>query len=153
MTDLRSDWEDGGDWSGGDSAEADQPDALAELATAAEGLLVMSESDHPLEPFRWSAADPITPETLLAYLQLPIDTPIETRSLEAFFDPLAQDREWFDDEQRVIATRFAALRDLIADRLRDVTVYQVGTTRITALIIGRDPSDEFVGLRTSLIET
>ncbi|HWQ15685.1 MAG TPA: nuclease A inhibitor family protein, partial [Roseiflexaceae bacterium] len=127
--------------------------ALAAIAAAAQGLLVPSESDYPLVPFRWEGQAPLTPAALLAHLGLPPDTPVETRTLEAFFDPLARTADWMDEGQRAQAARFAALRDLIAARLRDVVVYRVGRVRITVLIAGQDAAGATVGLRTTLIET
>jgi O-acetyl-ADP-ribose deacetylase (regulator of RNase III) len=136
-----------------DSQTVPQPDALTAITAAAEGLLVMSESDHPLTPFTWPGPGPLTPATLLAHLGLPPDTPAETRSLDAFLGPMAAQHDWFDDAQRAAAVHFAALRDLIAARLTDVRVYRLGRIQITAIIVGVDAAGETVGLQTMLIET
>jgi hypothetical protein len=127
--------------------------ALAELTAAADGLLVPSESDYPFVPFRWEGSGPLTPVALLAHLELPPDTPVETRAPETFFAPLTRIAEWMDEAQRAQAARFAALRDLIVARLRNAAVYRVGRVRITVVIAGQDAADTIVGLRTTLIET
>lgn len=129
------------------------PGALAALAAAADGLLVPSESDHPLEPFRWDGPGPLTPAALLARRGLPPDTPVETRDLAAFLDPLAAAHDWLDANQRAAAARFAALRELIAATLSDVRVYRVGRIQISAIIAGTDSAGDTVGLETTLIET
>ncbi|MEN9937677.1 MAG: hypothetical protein RLZZ387_4256 [Chloroflexota bacterium] len=148
MSDLREEWEDpGDDWG------APPFDTLAELTAAADGLLVTSEADHPLEPFRWPGPDPITPEALRDSLGLPPDAPAEVVSLDAFFSPLASSQEWFDDAQRATAARFATLRDLIADRLTDVAVYRLGRIEVAVIIAGRDQAGATVGLRTTQVET
>ena len=134
-----------------ETAPAD--DTLAEIAAAADGLLVPSESDYPLEPFRWQGEGPLTPDSLRAHLELPPDAPVETRTLDAFFGPLARVADWMDEEQREQAARFAALRDLIAARLRDVAVYYAGRVQVTVVIAGQDPAGATVGLRTTLIQT
>lgn len=132
---------------------APSSDDLADLTAAAAGLLVMSESDYPLTPFRWPGPGPLTPQALLAHLGLPPDTPVETRSLDDFLGPMATEQDWFDDAQRAAAARFAALRDLIAARLADAVVYRLGRIQITAIIAGADAAGNTVGLQTTLIET
>ena len=125
---------------------------LAAISAAAEGLLVPSESDAPLTPFRWEGPGPLTPEGLLAQLKLPPDAPVERRSLGQFFAPLATPADWMDDGQRAQAARFAELRDLIARELADVAVYRLGRTRIAVVIAGA-AGGATVGLRTTVIET
>jgi hypothetical protein len=146
MTDLRDDWEDLGD-------TAPPPDALTTLGAAADGLLVMSESDYPLEPFRWPGPGPLTPAALLAHLGLPADTLVEARTLDAFLGPMADGQDWMDAAQRAAAARFAVLRGQIAALLADVVVYRLGRIQITAIIVGRDADGHTVGLQTTLIET
>jgi hypothetical protein len=146
MTDLRTDREN-------QEPPAPPPDALAALTAAAAGLLVPSESDYPLSPFRWPGPAPLTPAALLAHLGLPPDTPIETRTLDAFLGTLAATYDWMDADQRAAAARFATLRDLIAATLSGVVVYRVGRIQITAIITGVDAVGNTVGLRTTLIET
>lgn len=65
-------------------------DAILVLATSAEGLLVPSERNAPLEPFRWGGEGPLTSESLLTAFDLPLDTPVETRTLYEFFAPLTR---------------------------------------------------------------
>lgn len=127
--------------------------ALAALTAAAQGLLVPSEGDYPLESFRWAGPGPLTPAALRAQLGLPPDAPAETRALDDFFAPLAATYGWMDDQQRAAAARFAGLRDLIAASLSDVTVYRLGHRRISAIIAGKDAAGQIVGLRTTQIET
>jgi DNA-binding MltR family transcriptional regulator len=136
-----------------DDAPPAPSDALGVITAAAAGLLVPSESDYPLESFRWPGPGPLTPTSLLAHLDLPPDTPVETRSLDAFFGPLVVAHDSFDEGQRAAASRFASLRDLIAATLADLVVYRVGRIQITVIIAGADSDRNTVGLRTTLIET
>lgn len=128
-------------------------DAILVLAAAAEGLLVPSETDAPLTPFRWSGDVPLTAETLPTALDFPPDAPVETRTLDEFFAPLARVADWMEESQRERAGRFAALRDLITSLLTDVVVYRVGRTQITMIVAGQDARGDTVGLRTTLVET
>lgn len=136
-----------------DHAGAAPPDALAELAAAAAGLLVTSESDYPFEPFRWERADPFAPALLPDYLGLPADAPVEQRDLERFFAAQSRLYDWSTPDDRRRAERLLALRDLIKARLAGPTLYRVGKIQIHTLIIGHDQHGATVGLRTLLIET
>jgi hypothetical protein len=138
---------------GSPSGGSASSDALTEIAAAAEGLLMPSESDYPFEPFRWDGPAPLTPETLRTHLDLPPDAPVEMRDAMALLDQLAAEQDWFGAEERAVAARFATLRDTIASKLTDVVLYRIGTTRITLIIAGRDPGGDLVGLRTMVVET
>ncbi len=132
---------------------APSPVALADIATAAAGLLVPSEQDAPLDSFYWPGLGPLTQEALLAHLGLAPTTTVATGDLASFFAPLAHIRDWYDEAQRAAAERFTVLHDLIAARLSAVVVYRVGTVEVTVVIAGQDPTGATVGLRTTLIET
>ncbi|NTW02031.1 MAG: hypothetical protein HGA19_12200 [Oscillochloris sp.] len=129
------------------------PDTLSELAAAATGLLMPSESDYPFEPLRWPGPGPLTPEALVAHLGLPPGTPVETRALDALFEPLTSVRDWQDAGQRAVAARFALLRNQFHDLLADTVVYRIGRVQVAVVIAGRDPAGATVGLRTTVIET
>lgn len=126
---------------------------LGALVAAAEGLLVPSESEYPFVPFRWLGDVPPTSAALLAELELAPDTPVETRSPEQFFAPLARVADWMDERERAQAERFAALRDLVLAQLTNVEVYRLGQRKIAVIIAGQDAAGATVGLRTTLIET
>jgi hypothetical protein len=128
-------------------------DPLTTLAAAADGLLVPSEHDYPLELFRWDGCAPLTPASLVAALGLPPHTPVETRDLATFFAPLTRTADETDAAAQATAARFAALRTQIAAALTDVVVYRVGRIQITAIIAGTTAEGATGGLRTTLIET
>ena len=127
--------------------------ALAALTAAADGLLVPSESDYPLEPFHWDGPDVLTPATLLAALDLAPTTSVETRTLDAFFVPLTRVAPWMDAGERARAARFATLQRTIADHLADPVVYRVGARAIAVFLVGETANGCVVGLRTTVIET
>lgn len=55
---------------------------LDQLRTASDGLLMMSESDYPLEAFLWETTAPATPEKVIQLTSHPQDTPVEVGSVE-----------------------------------------------------------------------
>lgn len=123
------------------------------LAEAAQSLLMPSESDAPFEPVAWFAPPPFSAAALRAALSMPPDTPITTRTLTSFFEPLTSERAWFGDKERERAARFARLEETIATHLSDVWVYRLGTIEITIVILGATTSGRLIGLRTSAVET
>jgi len=120
------------------------------LSTMCKGLLFPSESDYPLEAFRWKAAT-LNPETIIERSHKPADTSIEAIALEEFLTPVTTDEDWFEDEDREIAQRFRDLQAAIAT-LENVQVFKVGEIEIDVYIVGAIGSD-VVGLKTTVIET
>ncbi len=133
-------------------AETEADAIRAELAAAADGLLVTSETDAPLTPYTWPGADLPAPEELLLALGLPPDTLVTTLSVADFFAPQAATYEWNDAAELARAVRFAELRDLVLARLETPQVYRVGEIEIIVLILGR-VNDAVIGLRSLLVET
>jgi hypothetical protein len=126
---------------------------LDTLMVAAEGLLVPSESDYPFEPFFWVGPEPLTPEALVASLGLPPETAVETRTVEQFFRPLSEERDWMDEAARANAARFTGLWAVVEEDLADVVVFRVGSIKIQVFIVGTDPEGLCVGLKTTVVET
>ena len=120
------------------------------LSILSKDLLFPSESDYPLEPFIWESAT-LSPETILTRSHKPLDTAIESITLEEFFAQVTADQDWYDDEDRAIAQRFRDLQAAIAT-LENVQVFKVGTVEIDVYIVGEIGPD-LVGLKTTFIET
>lgn len=129
------------------------PSALDRLVAAAQGLLATSESDYPLEPFRWPGPGPLTPASLLAHLGLPVATPVEQGDPARFFRGQAQPPEDGDAAELARAARFAALGRLFARLLTDRSYYRVGSVEVHVFLVGVDGDGETVGLRSVLVET
>jgi hypothetical protein len=121
---------------------APDQDILDALKQACDGLLYPSETDAPLEPFCWAAANSIARDVVVA--RHPKATPMQEISLQAFFGEL----EGSED-----AGRFAGLRRLLESRLTDVRVYRLGTIRVDVYLVGRAPSGNFCGVYTVSVET
>ncbi len=111
---------------------------LAEFKKASEGLLVMSESDYPLEPIRWNGQIAITPEYLCSIGGLPADSPVEETDVETFFH---------------MSEKFRNVTALLNKNLSGLKVYKVGLINIPVYIIGRSPEGNWLGLSTRLIQT
>jgi Nuclease A inhibitor-like protein len=119
---------------------------LARLRDAAAGLLFPSESDFPIEPFRWGEGV-LSPEGLLRALGRPLETPVETLGIRELFDPVLETLEGEEAEQ------LGRLAELLSTELADGCVYRVGRVDIEVVVLGRHPSGEWLGVKTRVVET
>ncbi|WP_048922065.1 nuclease A inhibitor family protein [Rufibacter radiotolerans] len=124
---------------------------LPELAQAAQGLLFISESEAPLEPFTLPAGTPA--ETEASFLEAMGHTgqPVKQVELPYFFRNMVRPSE--DPAEQATAARYQALQTWLQTNLQDVKVYRVGQIEIQAYIIGKAPDGTWLGLKTTLIET
>jgi hypothetical protein len=128
---------------------------LTALGAAAAGLLFPSESDYPLTPYRWVGAEDTepSPEALIKAEGRPADTRVETRAVQDLFDPLIQEKDGWEGEERAAAVKYRALVSLLEEQLSHLSVYRVGKIDIDVYILGQHPSGDWLGLKTRVIET
>lgn len=126
---------------------------LEQFRTAADGLLMMSESDYPLEAFLWETTAPATPEKVIQQTSHPQDTPVEVVDIDSFFSVATTPQDWHEDEEKAIVTRFQKLLEIIKSSLKNPQVYRLGEIEIDAYIVGETPTGDLVGLSTKVVET
>lgn len=124
---------------------------MRELTGAAAGLLLMSESDHPLEVIRWGAEP--TAEFLRGLTGHGPSAPVEERSPAEFFRAPTSEPEWKTGAELETARRFQSLRRLLEENLEGLKVYRVGEIDMPVYVVGRTPAGSWVGLRTRVVET
>lgn len=130
------------------------PEALLRrLSAAADGLLYPSETDAPFVPFAWETMRDFSIDKLLLATRHNRNTPVDGMELDDFFAPVEHVEEWFDDNERETAERFALLHDTLDEVLTDVSVYRVGTVDISVYIIGKTADGYFAGVSTKIVET
>ena len=69
------------------------------------------------------------------------------------FDPFAQAGDDASDEDKAEAARYRAIVDLLSKELTDLRVFRVGRVDIDVYILGKDPSGNWLGLKTHVVET
>ena len=127
---------------------------LSELARAAHGLLFMSESDYPLEPFRLDARGPEPDLARLRQLAgAPADARVEVTTPEKLFAVAAGQQPWKGEAELSTARRFRRLLGVLGAELGDLRVYRVGEVNIAVYVLGRSPSGSWLGLSTRVVET
>jgi len=125
---------------------------IEELREATRGLMFMSESDYPLEVFKWDVAEP-TPEFLRGVAGQESDAPVETKKAAEFFRVAASEAEWKGAEELAAARRFQSLLRLLEQNLTDLKVFRVGTINIPVYVAGRGTSGAWLGVSTRVVET
>lgn len=126
---------------------------LDQLRTASDGLLMMSESDYPLEAFLWETTAPATPEKVIQLTSHPQDTPVEVVDIDSFFSVATTPEDWHGDEEKAIVGRFKKLLEIIKSSLKNPQVYRLGQIEIDAYIVGETPTGDLAGLSTKVVET
>ena len=124
---------------------------IQSLKDASEGLVFMSEADHPFETVHFELDN----KTIEQHLQeiTGRDTPVEQQTLEYFFRNAVKEYPGSTEAQDLMAQQFQALKSLLQTALQGAQVYRIGNVDIDAFIIGRLPDGTYGGLHTKLIET
>jgi len=137
------------------SNNADTPKAnLSEqIKNAAAGLWYMSETDAEIFPFTGSKAEAVTKENLLGQIGKPPDTPVEERGFDEMLARFVKIQDWFGDEEKATAGRFAALKSLLEKNLTDLKVFKVGLIEVDIYFVGLDTEGNLAGIQTKAVET
>ncbi|RCJ27276.1 nuclease [Nostoc sp. ATCC 43529] len=127
---------------------------LDQLRTAADGLLMMSESEYPFEAFLWSdVATPTTPQKVVQQTGHSQDTPIKIVGVEDFFQVATTEEDWHEEEEKTTVKRFQTLVQTLKENLSNLQVYRLGEIEIDVYVIGQTPSGDSIGLSTKVVET
>ncbi|MHC5675464.1 nuclease A inhibitor family protein [Nostoc sp.] len=126
---------------------------LDQLKLVSDGLLMMSESEYPLEAFLWSATPPATPEKVIQQTNHPQDTPIKIVEIDDFFQLATTEEDWHGEEEKATVNKFKTLVQTIKSSLKNPQVYRLGEIEIDAYIVGETPTGDLAGLSTKVVET
>lgn len=126
---------------------------LEQLAQAAQGLWYLSESESPLEPFSLPPGTALSSDAELLAATGHQGQTVEQVTLTHFFRNMVRPADDQDPAQQEIAHRFLALQTWLETNLQEVTVYRVGTTEVQAYVLGKTPAGDWLGLKTTLVET
>lgn len=123
------------------------------LASAAQGMTYMSESDYPLTVVDHAGAGAPTIAKLRALEHVAAGTAVEQRSFAAFMDKVGTAYDPNDPYIVEYAAKWRALRAVMEQDLTDLTVIRVGTISITVYLVGTSACGDLVGFSTTSIET
>jgi hypothetical protein len=138
-----------------DSKDADRAkaDLTEQIKNAAAGLWYISETDAEIFPFTGSKADAVTKENLLQQIGKPPDAPVEEREFDQMFERFVKIQDWFGDEEKETAAKFAALKSLLEKNLTDLKVFKIGQINLDIYFVGLDSKGNLAGIQTKAVET
>ena len=129
-------------------------ETLSLLQEAIQHLLYMSESDAPFEVVHWeNGRGPLDRKQVLALTGYEENTPIKEITLHDFFKDLIQKKSWYGEIERETMRQYQRLFAVIQQRLTDVKVFFLGKVRVEIYIVGRSADGDWVGVKTTAIET
>ncbi len=117
------------------------------------GLYYTSESDAEIIPFVGSKVETITDQEILKENNSPAEAPVEERDFAEFFDNLTKMQDWFGEEEKTTAEKFAELKELLESNLNCLKVYRIGKIQLDIYVVGLDCENNVVGIKTKAIET
>jgi hypothetical protein len=127
---------------------------LAEqIKEAAASLYYVSETDAEILPFVGEAAKVISKEEILSQVKGAADSPVEVRNFTEFFARLTEIQDWFGDEEKETARKFAHLKQLLEKNLRDLIVFKVGKIQLDIYVVGLNTENKLAGIKTKAVET
>ncbi len=124
-----------------------------EIAQIAKNLYYISETDAEILPFVGQLTTEVTEAEILRQTGNAPASKIERRDFDEFFKPLTEIQDWFGDQEKANAARFAALEALLTDNLRNLTVFKIGTIRVEIYVIGLPSENILAGITTKAVET
>lgn len=119
---------------------------MKRIGRACKGLMFLSETDAPIVPFfrakgQKDPASEVDPTTA------------SSQTLEDFFGSLTEIRDWYGDAEKKTAEKFAELKSVLEEDLRDLRVLKVGQVSVDIYVIGTDVDGNFAGVQTKAVET
>ena len=128
-------------------------DLPEKLKKAVKNLFYISETDAEIQPFIGQPATAVTMNDILRQTEKSPSEKVEERDFEQFFERLTKIQDWFGDEEKEKAKKFAALRDLLTENLKDLKVFKVGNIELEIFIVGLDEQENLIGVKTKAVET
>ena len=128
-------------------------DLQKQIKKLVRGLFYSSESDAPVKLFVGGAVDAVTQENLLSQIGKEQNVPVQTVNFDDFFLQLTTIQDWFGDEEKATAGKFANLRDLLKNNLNNLSVFKIGSIEIDIYVVGSDAENKLMGVKTHSVET
>ncbi len=139
--------------SNGQNKDSGEDKLKEQIKKTSEGLYFMSETDAEILPFFGKQAQAVTKEEIISQTKSATDVPVEERSFTEFFARLTEIQDWFSDEEKATAQKFAELKNLLESNLRDLKVFKIGKIQLDIYAVGLDAENNLLGIKTKAVET
>lgn len=123
------------------------------LTEICNGLFYISETDAAIVPFFGGQIQELARKEILTQTKSEENTNVEEKDFAEFFARLTEIQDWFGDEEKATAQKFAELRDLLKENLKDVRIFKLGNIQLDIYIVGLDAENRLVGVQTEAVET
>jgi len=123
------------------------------LKKIVEGLYYISETDAEIFPFIGNKAEAVTFEEVLKQTESAADASVEERDFNEFFARLTEMQDWFGEEETAVADKFAELKKLLEENLKDIQVFKIGKIQLNIYVVGLDSESNLIGIKTKAVET
>ncbi len=126
---------------------------IGELKQACDGLMLMSESDFPIEVISLDEGKTPTNETLQTLAGEP-DSTVTEDTIEQFFHGRTTRFEGQSETAFALTKRFQALVQILKENLSELKVYRVGNRANKAVyVLGKIGNGSWLGLASRVVET
>ena len=131
----------------------DHDSLVAALWSVCEGLVYISETDSPVQPFVAGVTGEVTARTILQETGKDASTPTEERDFGQFFERLTTLKDWYGDTEKARAKKYLELQKLLEENLFDLKVIRIGNIRLDIYALGLDKDGRLTGVSTFAVET
>ncbi len=125
----------------------------ARIKKITDNLTYTSETDADIVPFVGKKAEATKAQELLKQIENANNPPVEEKGFAEFFARLTEIQDWFGDEEKTTARRFAELKNLLEQNLKDLKVFKIGKVEIDIFVVGLDEENKLTGMQTKAVET
>lgn len=136
-----------------EKTEENKNDLSSKIKSIVKGLYYISETDAEITPFVGEKAETLTAKEILKQTNKTADTAVEERDFNEFFARLTKIQDWFGDEEKETAEKFAELEELLEKNLHDLKVFKIGTIQLDVYAVGLDDENNLMGIKTEAVET
>jgi len=136
-----------------EKADVNKDELAKQIKKVAEGLYYISETDAEIFPFIGNKAQAVTVEEILKETESAADTAVEERDFNEFFARLTEMQDWFGEEETAVADKFAELKKLLEENLKDIQVFKIGKIQLNIYVVGLDSESNLIGIKTKAVET
>ncbi|PSR55895.1 hypothetical protein AHMF7605_21515 [Adhaeribacter arboris] len=127
---------------------------LHQLQKLTQGLYYQSEADYPLEIVQYNATatNELSKEAILSLVGKTPAEPVEVVESASFFRPIIPVNSGGEKEVSSV-NNSQTLQLFFEQYLRETKVYRIGRRTILALLLGKTASGNWIGVKTTIIET
>lgn len=123
------------------------------LKNLTKGLFYISETDAEILPFIGDKTPCLTQAEILRQTKSAAGAPVAELNFTDFFSRLTEMQDWYGEEEKEIAQKFARLKVFLEQNLKDLKVLKVGRIKLDVYIVGLDDKDQLAGIKTKAVET